>query len=234
MLVPVRADLAVGIAVQWAESAPHVAVSPEPPGSLQQLTPSPTSAVRPEESPPPNQPQLQKRAIGVGARTPTEAPVHHKGRGAQCATKTLQDHKHQIHTKTRIQELPSTLDRIDDMDDDNTEGTVHVIHALQPEDGRGRFKSSVWGLSRRHEQQIQQFRPTAASQAGYCVRNTRKQYLGNAGRHDPRNEIRSAALQVSVPEVGVGDLRALEVNSGLMAKSGVLAWMASGLHCEAG
>ncbi|KAJ1167498.1 hypothetical protein NDU88_007889 [Pleurodeles waltl] len=72
--------------------------------------------------------------------------------------------------------------------------------------------------------QIQQIRPAAASWASYGVGKTRKQYIGNAGHHDPYEEVWFVVLQASVHEVSAGVV-------GLMMKSGGLVLMALGLQC---
>ncbi|KAJ1167492.1 hypothetical protein NDU88_007883 [Pleurodeles waltl] len=75
--------------------------------------------------------------------------------------------------------------------------------------------------------QIQQIRPAAASWASYGVGKTRKQYIGNAGHHDPYEEVWFVVLQASVHEVSAGVV-------GLMMKSGGLVLMALGLQCQLG
>ncbi|KAJ1206745.1 hypothetical protein NDU88_002146 [Pleurodeles waltl] len=75
--------------------------------------------------------------------------------------------------------------------------------------------------------------------ASYGVRKTRKQYLGNVGRCGPCDEIESAALQASVPEVGaevIGSLKSHALPIKLRADGDFrYAWVQGlGLWCKAG
>ncbi|KAJ1168571.1 hypothetical protein NDU88_000491 [Pleurodeles waltl] len=60
------------------------------------------------------------------------------------------------------------------------------------------------GLSRHRDQQNQQFSPAAALRASFGVGKTRKQYLGFAGRLDPRGKLRRVASLTLRVGSGVG------------------------------
>ncbi|KAJ1201167.1 hypothetical protein NDU88_004981 [Pleurodeles waltl] len=96
------------------------------------------------------------------------------------------------------------------------------------------------GLSRHRDQQNQQFRPTTALWDSYGIWKTRKQYLGLAGRGDPRGELlRAASLTLRCRFRSRCRSRwALEVtgcrSNSRLKKSGAPAWMALELRCEVG